>query len=364
MTLRLPPPGSFALHLLDVGQGEAILLDLPNNAFALIDGGPPGAQDMILPLLSARRSEGREFRFAAFTHWDADHIGGLIPALRALPPVELFRPSIDYDLIKILCSRMKDRSLPRLIDEMVALEATMQVQPIGARGSIRDLGSGVEIYALAPGRSARDRVSDAVRDGSLGHLPGSLIGLRNCVSLVLWIKAFGRALLLPGEVDADMAGELNAQFGRISGRVHEDPRAEWIKLAHHGSQTGTSSELVRYFAHDQFVASASHGARYDHPHPRVLQIVRQGGGRAMCTRLGKGCRRIQEAPVQFPRDDPSWTEQSTWKTAPAPREHCYGTITVTVHPDGSYSIGGAVAGRPDCPFGGPANGTLNIPPLR
>jgi hypothetical protein len=145
VTVRLPPPGSFALHLLDVGQGEAILLDLPNNAFALIDGGPPGAQDMILPLLSARRSEGREFRFAAFSHWDADHIGGLIPVLRALPPVELFRPSIDYDLIRILCSRTKDRSLPRLIDEMVTLEATMQVQPIGARGSIRDLGPGVEI---------------------------------------------------------------------------------------------------------------------------------------------------------------------------------------------------------------------------
>lgn len=360
--MRPPPPGSFALHLLDVGQGEAILLDLPNNAFALIDGGPPGAQDMILPLLSARLNEGRVFRFAALTHWDEDHIGGLVQVLRAHRPLELFRPSIDYDLIRLLCSQMNGRALPRLIDEMVAIEATVPVQSLGARGSIKDLGPGVEIHALAPGNPARARVTNAVR-GSLGHLPRSLSSLRNCVSLVLWIKVFGRALLLPGEVDGDMAAELNAQFSRIPGWIHEDPRGVWIKLAHHGSRLGTSSELIRYFAQDQFVASASHGARYDHPHPRTLQLVRQGGGRAMCTRLGKGCRRIQEAPAQFPPDDPSWTEQSTWKAAPAPSERCYGTITVTIRPDGAYSVGGAVAERHNCPFGGPVDGTLNAPPL-
>ncbi len=362
--MRLPPPGSFALHLLDVGQGEAILLDLPNNAFALIDGGPEGAQDMVLPLVSARLREGREFRFAAFTHWDADHIGGLVHVLRACRPVELFRPNIDYDLITLLCSRINDRALPRLIDDMIALEATMEVRPIGARDSINDLGPNVEIHALAPGRTARTRVREAVRDPSLLHLPSSLRSLRNCVSLVLWIKVFGRALLLPGEVDADMAGELNAQFSRISGRVHEDPRAVWIKLGHHGSRTATSSELIRCFAYDQFVASASHGARYGHPHPRVLQIVRQGGGRAMCTELGAGCRRIQEDPPNFPLDDLAWTEGSSWKTAPAPRERCYGAVTVTVGSDGAYSVVGSVAERPDCPFGGPANGTLNFPPPR
>ena len=49
------PPGTFALHLLDVGQGEAILLDLPNNAFALIDGGPASAREVIQEAVKDRQ---------------------------------------------------------------------------------------------------------------------------------------------------------------------------------------------------------------------------------------------------------------------------------------------------------------------
>ena len=361
--MKPPPPGSFALHLLDVGQGEAIVLDLPNGAFALIDGGPQSQQDVVLRAIADR--QGREFRFAAFTHWDRDHIGGLPAVLRAHKPIELLRPSVDLGMMRELCARLGDETVPRLIDELNEIESKMQLQPIGARQPIRDVGNGIEIWALAPADSARARVREALQGRSSQRVSKNLHDVRNDVSLVLWIQAFGRTLFLPGEVDSLMADELQAQFGHMSGRIHhDDPRAVWIKLSHHGSKTGTSTELIRSFAHDRFVASASHGAQYGHPHPRVLHVVRDGGrGHAMCTRLGKGCHLIQDDPVQYPANDPSWTDSSDWKAEGAPmnEERCYGTVTVTVHPDGACTVSGALTERDNCPYGGPPEGHFDFP---
>ena len=172
---------------------------------------------------------------------------------------------------------------------------------------------------------------------------------------------FGRALLLPGEVEAEVADELEVQFGRAPGRIHhEDPRAIWIKLSHHGSKTGTDANLLRIFGHDTFVASASHDARHGHPHPRALAAVRECNGLSMCTRLGKGCRLIQEHPDNYPAHDPLWANDTDWNRYANPQQHCYGTVTVSVSPNGTCIVSGAVAERNNCPYGGLSSGRFTV----
>jgi competence protein ComEC len=364
-----PPAGCFALHLLDVGQGEAIIIDLPNGAFGLVDAGPHSSKEVVLDALRARQD--RDFRFAAYTHWDADHIGALPDVLRMREPQDLVRPHIDMGLMRELCARLDGKDAPRLIDEVSRLETGLRVFPMGARQNIRDVGPDTEIWALAPGGPARNNIRNALRGGSAGRIAANLRQARNAVSLVLWIRVFGRALLLPGEVDADMAGELMQQFARVPGNVPaDDPRAVWLKLSHHGSKTGSSAELFRLFGQDSFVASASHGAQYGHPHPRVLGLVREGGhGRAMCTRLGHGCRQILQESTRFPAGDLSWSGSDAWKDGEketrARAERCYGSVTVIVRPGGACSVSGTMTDRRDCPFGGPVDGHVDFAdPLR
>jgi hypothetical protein len=196
--VNTPPSGSFALHLLDVGQGEAILLDFPNGAFALLDAGPPSAKEIVLRAVAARKD--REFRFGGFTHWDKDHIGALPEVLRARAPLELVRPRGDLGLIKKLCARLNDKDVPRQIDEMNELEGKIDVRDLGARQEIPDVGSGVEIHSLAPGKTARARLAQAVDTKSAHRMSMNLEQIRNDVSLVLWLHVFGRTLLLSGEV--------------------------------------------------------------------------------------------------------------------------------------------------------------------
>lgn len=350
------PMGTFALHLLDVGQGESTLIDFPEGHFALIDAGPTKAQRVILDAVEARLRLGRSFRFAALTHWDADHVGALPAVLRRHAPREIVRPSVDMALLERLCGAYEKVTTPALIDAVKDAWTGIEQQRLDARQPIRDIGKDVEIWALSPARTVHERLEKAAKNPGLQ----SFEHLRNASSLVLWIRVFGRSLLLPGEVDMDRARELADQFddGHRPARVpHGDPRVVWLKLAHHGSKTGTNTDLLSLFAQDSFVASASHGAHYDHPHPRVLDQVRKHNGVAMCTRLGKGCRLILDDPAKYPERNPGWTDSVNFKRLHSPKERCYSSISVTIRGDGHCEISGA-ANRIDCPYGGPSTGAI------
>jgi len=230
-------------------------------------------------------------------------------------------------------------------------------QRLDARQPIRDIGNDVEIWALSPAHTVHERLEKAAKNPELQ----SFRNLRNAASLVLWIRVFGRSLLLPGEVDMDRALELSEQFddGVRPARVpHVDPRVVWLKLSHHGSKTGTNAQFLSLFAQDSFVASASHGGHHHHPHPRVLDLVRNCNGIAMCTRLGKGCRLILDKPAQYPARDPTWTETVNFKKLRSPNHRCYGSVSVAIHSNGHCVISGASANRPNCPYGGPSTGAI------
>ena len=66
---------SLRLQVLDVGQGDAILIQAPDGCAALIDGGPTGAGAAIQGALGALGITRLEF--AVVSHYHADHIGGL-----------------------------------------------------------------------------------------------------------------------------------------------------------------------------------------------------------------------------------------------------------------------------------------------
>jgi Metallo-beta-lactamase superfamily len=361
----------FALHLLDVGQGEAILLDLPGRRFALIDGGPRPDANGVIEEVEQRISEGWEFRFAAVSHWDADHIAGLSQVIRRFPPEEFIQPGIDLTLLERLCERFGRGEVSSAIISLRAACEETGINELGlsARQSVRDVGEGIEVYALSPNFVVKRRVESEVTSTNLPAVL-SFRRLHNQASLALWVRAYGRNLLLAGEVGRDEVLAMRQQFSPYcrSGAVpFDDFSAIWIKLPHHGSKTNACSELFQFFAAPQFVASASHGARWSHPHPEVLRLVHFGGpkqnsGSAMCTRLGKGCSLIRAERGRYPPDRPEeWARDVDWNEIPNPHRTCYGTITVQIAPNGTCTIRGAADEDVDCPYGGPSRGFLELP---
>ncbi len=125
----------FALHLLNVGQGEAILMDLPDGSFALVDGGPRADATGVIEHVEQRADRGCRFRFAAASHWDSDHISGLPEVIRRFPPDEFLQPGIDLALLEQLCERLGQYEVSSAITSLreACEETAIDEQGLSAR---------------------------------------------------------------------------------------------------------------------------------------------------------------------------------------------------------------------------------------
>jgi competence protein ComEC len=210
-----PSDGRLRLTVLDVGQGDAIVIETPDGRTILVDAGSGGpmrldaGERVVAPFLWNRGV----LRLAggAVTHDDADHAGGM-PAVR-----RLFR-----------------------IDEQWT-GASFPSEP-------RRFGRAL-VTALPP--------LDA---------PG---GRRNDTALVLRIEMGLVSFLLASDIGAAREHELVASGTRLGSTV--------LKVAHHGSRSSTTLEFLR--AVRPTVAAISVGARnpYGHPDPDVLARLAEAG---------------------------------------------------------------------------------------
>ncbi|MDR9391614.1 MAG: ComEC/Rec2 family competence protein [Trueperaceae bacterium] len=242
-----------ALWVLDVGQGDALLLRVPGEGAVLIDGGgtPYGDFDVgaevVVPALRALGVH--RLRAVVATHADADHAEGLASVVRALPVGTLAygHPAPDRPIWRHLAEVARAEGVP-----------TRELR----RGMRLALGD-VTLHVLHP----TPRPSgDANRD-----------------SVVLRIDWRDRAwALLAGDVPTAVEVDLAV------------PRTPLLVAPHHGSSHSTGTALLRAAAPDVVAISAG-GDRYAHPAPDVLRRIADAGAEVR--------RTDREGALRF---EPAW----------------------------------------------------------
>jgi competence protein ComEC len=228
------PDGRVHVVALDVGQGDAILVETPGGGRLLVDGGPD--PDRLLVALDARIPPwDRRIDLVVLTHPHEDHVAGL-PLL-----VERYR-----------IGRLVDPGMAGTGPGYAALQTALarrglhsDVLSTGDRFALDD----VSFHVLWPDRIAVPRAP-----------PDTGTGVNN-VSIVL-LGTFGaQRFLLAGDAEDGIDPILVAR-----GLPHVD----LIKVAHHGSRTATSDVLLG--ATSPAVALISVGAKntFGHPAPSTL----------------------------------------------------------------------------------------------
>jgi competence protein ComEC len=225
----LPPPKGLRITFLDVGQGDAILLQVAEGGI-LVDEGPPEANvAQQLRTLGVRR-----LAAVVLTHPQRDHIGGAETVLRRL--------AVD---------RVLDPRLTR--------------------------SSGYERAALAEAEKhgvevAETRAGDTFRLGRL-HLrvlwpdrPGTESEDPNLLPVVL-LATYGKVdALLTADAETDVTARLLSR------------QVEILKVAHHGSaDDGLESEL-RELRPAVAVISCGRGNDYGHPRPSTVAALHASPG--------------------------------------------------------------------------------------
>ncbi|MDX6644583.1 MAG: competence protein ComEC, partial [Miltoncostaeaceae bacterium] len=230
-------PSSATLTVLDVGQGEAVLLQAPDGSAALIDAGPPGNPPPVLAAL--RRAGVRRLAALAVSHGSLDHVGGAAAVVETLPVDALVRPPL--------------AELPAA--------ARRALRAARMRGTpVRTLAAGGEVAVGAWRLRALWPLAGA---------PAATDPNRGC--LVLVASAGPLAALLPADAEGDLLGGLAI------------PPVDVLVVSHHGSDDPALPALLRRLR--PALALISVGARnaYGHPAPATLDALAAAGVRVLRT---------------------------------------------------------------------------------
>ncbi|HUM02431.1 MAG TPA: DNA internalization-related competence protein ComEC/Rec2 [Thermoanaerobaculia bacterium] len=238
--------GTARVEAIDVGQGDSWLLVSPAGR-VLVDGG--GSWDRayetgrlrLLPKLCDRGAVSLDA--VVLTHPHPDHARGLLAVLTLLPVREVVLPATAprNEVLDEFLEAARRRSLP-----------------------LRRLAAG-------------DRFSAGGFDFDVLHPAGHayLRSPENNGSLVLRTALPGRTLLLTGDVEAPAERDL-LDAGRPL-------QADILKVAHHGSSTSTTPELLRAVSPRVALVGVGRHNRFGHPSAVVLDRLGQARVRTLRT---------------------------------------------------------------------------------
>lgn len=233
----------FMVAVLDVGQGQSVVVITPDGQAMLIDGGISGdrMENAIIPYLQEHGVE--ELQYVVISHPHQDHIGGLPRLLENMPVQAMVDPVIP--------------STNQTYAQILETALDMDIEGIQARrGDTLDLGPTVQVDVLWP--------TSAYVDESGADNP-------NDSSVVLKVQYGEVSIIIPGDA------ERGAERQMVELDENDQLQADILVAGHHGSNTSSTAEFLD--AVDPTVAIISNGLdnEYGHPHDEVLQRLRFRG---------------------------------------------------------------------------------------
>jgi competence protein ComEC len=238
---------SVELHMIDVGQGDALAIRTPRGRWILIDagrawrGGDAG-RATVIPYL---RRRGGALAAFVLSHPHADHAGGAATIVRSL------RPGIFWDGAYLGTGDSYHHALTAVVSSGVRWE---RVRP-GQRADIDD----VQLEFLAPDSAWMRAIDDP-----------------NEASVVLRVRYGAVRFLLVGDAERE---EERWLLERDSLAL----RAEVLKVGHHGSSTSSTARFLRAVQPEVALVSVGAGNAYRHPSPHVIDALAASGASVLRT---------------------------------------------------------------------------------
>lgn len=224
--------GALAVHFIDVGQADSILITLKDAAM-LIDAGNNEDNQLVVDYIKEKGISTLDYVIA--THSHEDHIGGMDAVIKT------------FDVKSVIMPRVE--STTKTFEDVVEaiLNKGLKVTP-PVPGTKYLLGE-AEFTIFAPNSEAYEDTND--------------------YSVVVKLRYGSTSFLFTGDAGFESEEEM-LEMGY-------DLRADVLKVGHHGSKYSTSMKFLQAVKPQIAVISVGKDNQYGHPATETLQRLRQAG---------------------------------------------------------------------------------------
>lgn len=252
------------LTLLDVGQGDGILLQTGTGLHILVDCGSTSEKDVGQYVLEpALKYYGiRRLDYVIVTHSDADHVNGITYLLEQS---DASGTAVGTLLLPRCCGRM---------------EGYVGLSELAMR-------NGVAVGYLEPGMELK---SGTFTMTCLSPKADAALTDINDLSVVLAVSYDQTRLLLTGDISTEAEEQLYAYEGFLA-------NMDILKVAHHGSRYSTSEAFLRLTSPKLALISCGENNVYGHPADETLDRIYESGADV--------CRTDKEGAIEVSIDGSS-----------------------------------------------------------
>ena len=292
------------VHYIDVGQGDATFIFLPDGTTMLIDAGTESASDDMVKYIEDLGVT--QIDYFVLTHSDSDHSGGADEVLEAFEIKKIYRPfqiAVEKDENEQLVPVKDGDEIAEDLSEYYLLNqetcnavstATYRGFIIAAHNETYTINgvtyeseiivsydgltipstSGTETFLIeffAPFKTSNTPLEDV--DETFGY-PVDTYGVtnRNNISPIILLEYNEKSFLFTGDagtaVEEDLIDSLNAEERARFTNI------DVYQAGHHGANNSNSQEFINLTTPDYVVVSAGKDNSYGHPTPEFIKKVK------------------------------------------------------------------------------------------
>lgn len=237
----------FQIHTIDVENGDAFLIRLPENKTMLIDCGEEEYSDRVISYINQYfASEGlNKIDYFVITHPDSDHCGSGKKIIDTFKVDNLYRPTINGQNESFSTAEQEEYKTSESIAYENLIQSAKQqgTNMIFSREGEKISLKNSEIQFLSPAKTSYEE--------------------DNNYSAVIMIKYYTKSFLFMGDADESIETTLVEKYGK-------DLKADILKVGHHGSKTSTSQKFLEMVKPSYAIISASERSTL-HPNKEVIE---------------------------------------------------------------------------------------------
>lgn len=271
------------IHFLDVGQGDCIIIEFPDNTNMIIDGGDTKRKTYQRVVSYAKALKIKTFDYMLLTHSDADHAGGLDDVLYYFDVKTIFMPYIEPQFTV-------SKAYQRFLAAAKAETDDIRISQYGYAIYSADVNVPFIFAFLSPSPPEIEGGEYDILNAALAKDESGCAREKNDVSPIILLEYAGVKIMFTGDINTDtngVAGEEKVlrdvlNFNMISPSMfgggntgypeyYIDMEVDLLKVAHHGGEASTGASFLAAARPKNAVISVAADNSYGHPRAEVIQ---------------------------------------------------------------------------------------------